>query len=182
MRKRAQTWKQTAWNVSLMMLAKQCMINAVGTNQKQILSLSNLKHNLINDPDLASVPPELLPRYSDTICSHWLRLHLIFQWIWKNFLHEMLFSTCGIYNRWRKIHRQFCIRDGKGFLSFLRLVGTSYIKKYASAFNATTPQSHYTELSEPNRHMSIKQQHINWLDDVRNNIWDRTQFEYGTKC
>ena len=65
----------------------------------------------------------------------------------------------------------------KGFLSFLRLVGTSYIKKYASAFNATTPQSHYTELSEPNRHMSIKQQHINWLDDVRNNIWDRTQFE-----
>ena len=109
------------------------MINAVGTNQKRILSLSNLKHNLINDPDLASVPPELLPRYSDTICSHWLRLHLIFQWIWKNFLHEMLFSTCGIYNRWRKIHRQFCIRDGKGFLSFLRLVGTSYIKKYASA-------------------------------------------------
>ena len=46
------------------------MINAVGTNQKRILSLSNLKHNLINDPDLASVPPAT--SYSDTICSHWL--------------------------------------------------------------------------------------------------------------
>ena len=56
MRKRAQTWKQTAWNVSLMMLAKQYMINAVGTNQKRILSLSNLKHNLINDQTLLVYP------------------------------------------------------------------------------------------------------------------------------
>ena len=42
-------------------------INAVGTNQKRILSLSNLKHNLINDPDLASVPPELLPQVIQTL-------------------------------------------------------------------------------------------------------------------
>ena len=62
-----------------------------------------------------------------------------------------------------------------GFLAFLILIGTVYFKKYASAFTAPTPQSHFNSFSDP--HIPVKAQHIKWLEDIRNNIWDRTQFE-----
>ena len=42
-------------------------------------------------------------------------------------------------------------------------------------------QSHYNafSLSESEGHISVKAQHIKWLENniIRNNIWDHTQFE-----
>jgi hypothetical protein len=42
-------------------------INITGSNHKRILSLSNLKYNLISDPDLSSVSPSLLPKIMQTL-------------------------------------------------------------------------------------------------------------------
>ena len=39
----------------------------INATQKRILSLSNLKHNLVNDPDLASISPSLLPQVLQTL-------------------------------------------------------------------------------------------------------------------
>ena len=56
-----------------------------------------------------------------------------------------------------------------GFLAFLRLIGTAYFKKHSSGFS-TTPDRH---VNNPNP----LQQHCSWLDDIRQTIWDRIQFE-----
>ena len=62
-----------------------------------------------------------------------------------------------------------------GFLAFLRLIGTVYYKKYASAFRRPTPQAHFNSFVQSDA--SVKALHIKWLDDIRNSIYDRTQFE-----
>ena len=64
-----------------------------------------------------------------------------------------------------------------GFLSFLRLIGTAYFKKYASAFSGSTPQAHFNVFLTQNRQASVKQHHFKWLENIRNSIWDRTEFE-----
>ena len=62
-----------------------------------------------------------------------------------------------------------------GFLAFLRLIGTVYYKKYASAFRRPTPQAHFNSFAQSDA--SVKALHIEWLDDIQNSIYDRTQFE-----
>lgn len=62
-----------------------------------------------------------------------------------------------------------------GFLAFLRLVGVVYFKKYALAFSSTTPVIHFNTFN--NHRTNPLEQHQKWLEDVRQNIWDRTLFE-----
>ena len=62
-----------------------------------------------------------------------------------------------------------------GFLAFLRLVGTVYFKRFATAFSGSSPQTlflKYIDASKP-----PLTQHSLWLEDIRQSIWDRTQFE-----
>ena len=59
-----------------------------------------------------------------------------------------------------------------GFLGFLQLVGTVYFIKHSSGFS-TTPDRHFNEFTDPNP----LQQHCSWLEDIRQTIWDRIQFE-----
>ena len=59
-----------------------------------------------------------------------------------------------------------------GFLAFLRLVGTVYFKTHSSG-SSTTPDKHFKKFTNPNP----LQQHCSWLDDIRQTIWDRVQFE-----
>ena len=159
-------------------------ISMAGSTQKRILSLPNLKYNLINDPDLSSISPTLLPQVLQT-------LYVVTGCDYISFfsgLGKTTLMKCSCQ------HAEFitggtnypgglsqCALDTDehemGFLSLLRLIGTAYFKRYASAFTATTPQSHYNAFSPLDGHVPIKQQHINWLEDIRNNIWDRTQFE-----
>ena len=62
-----------------------------------------------------------------------------------------------------------------GFLAFLRLVGSVYLKKHTSGFSTTAPASHFNKFNNPS--LTPLQQHHNWLEDIRQNIWDRVQFE-----
>ena len=59
-----------------------------------------------------------------------------------------------------------------GFLAFLRLVGTVYSQNILQAF----PDRHFNKFTDPNP----LQQHCSWLDDIRQTIWDRIQFEIET--
>jgi hypothetical protein len=60
-----------------------------------------------------------------------------------------------------------------GYLSFIRLIGTIYFKKHNTAFSTTTPETHFNSFQT----LSVKEQHLNWLNDIRQTIWPRTKFE-----
>ena len=55
-----------------------------------------------------------------------------------------------------------------GFLAFIRLVGTMYLKKYHSAMASLkgvyTPQQLFN--AQPNN-LSIKQQHVEWYNEIQ---------------
>ena len=61
------------------------------------------------------------------------------------------------------------------FLSFLRLVGVVYIKKHGSGFNGTSPEAYFNRCFVPS-HTAL-QNHKAWLENIRQCIWDRIQFE-----
>ena len=61
----------------------------------------------------------------------------------------------------------------KGFLAFLRLVGTVYYKKHASAFDFPSPATHFLQFSGSSPLIRHKQ----WIEDVRQNIADRSTFD-----
>ena len=62
-----------------------------------------------------------------------------------------------------------------GFLAFLRFVGVTYFKKHATAFSTNSPQTHFNSFKHPTK--THIQQHTEWIDDIRQNIWDCIQFE-----
>ena len=61
-----------------------------------------------------------------------------------------------------------------GFLSFLRLVGVVYMKKHASGFSKT-PEAYSNECSVQGETSMYNHQH--WLDNTRQCICDRIQYE-----
>ena len=63
----------------------------------------------------------------------------------------------------------------EGFISFLRLVGVVYMKKHISGFNGKTPEAYFNGFFKQGQFIS--KQHLHWLDDIRQCIWDCIQFE-----
>ena len=61
----------------------------------------------------------------------------------------------------------------QGFLAFLRLVGTIYYKKHASAFDYPSPATHFLQFVDP----TPLAHHTEWIDDVRQHIADRSMFD-----
>lgn len=61
-------------------------------------------------------------------------------------------------------------------LAFIKLVGCAYFKKHSNAFFGTTPQS----LFNVSAASSPTEQHIKWLDQIRQGIWDRITLENET--
>ena len=59
--------------------------------------------------------------------------------------------------------------------SQLRLIGTIYYKKHATAFETPTPATHFIKFAKPEK--TVQQQHTDWLEDIRQNIWDRIKYE-----
>ena len=63
-----------------------------------------------------------------------------------------------------------------GLQSFIRLVGCLYYTEHRGAFgNAATPSSLFHQLESPGKESAI--QHKEWLDTIRNEVWQRIYFE-----
>ena len=62
-----------------------------------------------------------------------------------------------------------------GYLSFLRLVGTVYYKKYNTGFETPNPVTHFNSFHQPDTTPVL--QHHQWMENIRQTIWDRVQFE-----
>ena len=146
-------------------------INTVGSQQKRILSLSNLKQDLMNDPDLCSLPGELLPQIFQTLyivtgCDY----TSFFSGIGKSTFMKYFFQFAEFITSGTAVPGTLadCSLQSDafktGFLAFLRLIGTVYYKKYSLAFTAPTPHSHFTSFAKTG--ISMKAQHVNWLEDI----------------
>ena len=62
-----------------------------------------------------------------------------------------------------------------GFLAFLRLIGTVYFKLHSTGFDSNSPATYYHSFSDLN--LTVQEQHSLWLDNIRQNIWDRVKIE-----
>ena len=62
-----------------------------------------------------------------------------------------------------------------GYLSFLRLVGVVYFKKHNTGFYTPDPVTHFISFNKAQ--LNPLEQHKKWLDDIRQKIWDRAEFE-----
>ena len=60
-----------------------------------------------------------------------------------------------------------------GFLAFLRLIGTVYFKKHATAFDTPSPANHFLKFSGT----TPQQQHKDWLEDIQQHAADRSTFD-----
>ena len=121
----------TTLDYHLSMVIRRFSLNVIGSTQKRILSLSNLKSNLTNDPDLSSIHSNQLPQIFQT-------LYVVTGSDYTSFfsgLGKVTFMKCFFQ------HAEF-ITSGTtypgslsdcsletntyelGFLAFLRLIGT----------------------------------------------------------
>ena len=84
------------------------------------------------------------------------------------------FSTHLLYlGQMQMAHFQIYVTIRRDFLTFVRLVGTVYFKKHASGFDTPSPSSHFLQFADTDPTV----QHIHWIDDIRQNIADRTTFD-----
>jgi len=85
---------------------------------------------------------------------------------------EMLHTLCNISIDTGNEH---------GFLAFLRLVGSTYYKKNATAFNESSPESHFKSLQAKAKSDQASKSpldvHSEWLEDIRQAVLDRINME-----
>ena len=143
----------------------------------KLLNLQSLSDALKRDPDLAHIPESAIPQTIQTL------------FVATGCDFVSFFSGLGKPNFFKVFmeHTQFILADHpKAFstsftssilhqqteetqLAFIRLVGCAYFKKHSNAFFGTTPQS----LFNGSAANSPTEQHIKWLDHLREGIWDK---------
>ena len=150
-------------------------ISMFSSQEHRYLSLKNLTTSLQGDPDLSSVPRDLLPKMLQTlfICtgcdyvsyfagfgkSTFLKVFFQHASFNNDVSQGTLASTCDTT-------RQL------GFLSFVRLIGTVYFKKHLSTFKYDCPRA----LLNSSNSDPISQ-HKQWLDCIRSTVWENIEFE-----
>ena len=147
------------------------------------LNLTEFVHALIRDPDLAGINPYILPHvlqmlfitsgcdyisfFSNIGKASFLRY--FFQYA--SFITSNKPETPGTLADTSLKEKTYEI----GFLAFIRLIGTIYFKKHATGFETSSPEACFHKFITHSQ--TIKEQHLNWLKDIKQNIWDRIQFE-----
>ncbi len=158
-------------------------LNPYSSKDLSYLHMTAFVTALSNDPDLSSVPSHTLPQVFQTIftatgCDYTSFFSGIGKATFLRYFYENAeFITSGKGNAPGTLadiglqHNTF----DKGVLVFLCFVGVVYFKKHASEFSTSTPTSHFNKLDTQG--LSPTQKHQQWLDDIRQHIWDRVQFE-----
>ena len=159
---------------------KDIMVRISMYNSRELcfLHLNSLLNALKNDPDLSSIQPNLLPKIMQALlvatgCDYTSYFSGIGKATFlRYFFQHSEFITSGRMN----VPGTLADTDIEtGFLSFLRLVGVVYMKKHASGFNGMSPQAYFNRFFIPAN--TPLQNHDTWLENIRQCIWDRVQFE-----
>ena len=159
-------------------------LHPLSSRELKYLDLPALLHALTNDPDLAGINPSILPRVLQTIfitsgCDY----ISFFSNIGKGTFLRYFFQYASFITANDNPNTPGTLSDTNleqdsyenGFLAFIRLIGTVYFKKYSTGFNTSSPAVHYQSFIRSDT--AIRDQHLNWLNNVRENIWHRIKFE-----
>ena len=154
-------------------------INPINSKEMKLVDLPALHKALKHDPDLAGLEPAKISRILQTL------------FVCTGCDYISFFSGLGkaTFLRYFFQHASFIIgakaegsladiqldtnNFARGFLAFLRLVGTVYYKKHTSAFQFPSPHTHFLQFSGSTPLVHHKQ----WIDDIRQNIADRSTFD-----
>ncbi len=155
-------------------------ISAINSREIRLLHLNHLVLALQNDPDLATINPRVLPQVLQTLyvtsgCDY----ISFFSGIGKATFLQYFFQHAAFISGDQQPEgtlENVSLDDDlfkQGFLAFVRLIGTIYFKKHATGFDTPSSVTHFRKFSDQNS----LQQHTAWLEDIRQNIWDRISFE-----
>ena len=156
-------------------------INTASSRELKFVNLTALNTAIQNDPDLATINPAILSKVLQTlyVCTGCDYISFFSQLGKATFLRYFFqyasFITGGEQPGTLADTQLNEQRFELGFLAFMRLIGTVYFKKHATGFDTPSPSAHFLQFQTPTT--SIKQQHMLWLDDIRQNIWYRIKFE-----
>ena len=146
----------------------------------RLLHLNGVLKSLEDDPDLALVPMPWPPKVLQTlfICTGCDYVSF-FAGIGKATFMRHFFENASFITSTQEVPGALADTASdvmkQGFLAFLRLIGTTYFKKHLAAFTHKTPRALYLSLSCSN--VTPDQQHRKWIDNIRDAIWGRVQFE-----
>ena len=156
-------------------------VSPMNSRELQFLNMSSLSKAFLHDPDLSNIITTDLPQVMQTlvVCTGCDYTSFFSQIGKATFLRYFYQYTAFITGR----ESQGTLADTgwegeaykNGFLAFLRLIGTIYFKKHATAFETPSPANHFQNFSAT--HTTIQQQHKDWLEDIQQNIADRITFE-----
>ena len=151
-------------------------ISMFSSQENRFLNLKSLCSAVRDDPDLACIPKDILPKllqmlFICTGCDYIsffsgfgksTFLKIFFQHA--EFISGMSVSTLA----------DTCSSNRHlGFLSFIRLVGTAYFKKYFASFKYSSPRALFNSKVS----CDSENQHKEWLDCIRCTVWECIEFE-----
>lgn len=157
-------------------------VSPMHCRELKLLNLTALVTAFEHDPDLAQIAPDILPKVFQTLyvvsgCDN----ISFFSKLSKASFHRYFYQYASYISSGQ--HYPGTLADTsfeqgvyeQGYLAFLRLIGTAYLKKHSTGFDTPSPITHFQAFSQPN--ISIQQQHYAWLDDISQNVWYRVKFE-----
>ena len=157
--------------------SKQVVIQVSPLNSTEVkyINISALHLALVNDPDLSCTESNSLPQIIQTlfVCTGCDYVSF-FTGLGKATFLRYFFQYASFISGANANGSLSDIRDyKKGFLAFMRLVGTVYFKKHASGFDTPSPSSHFLQFADTDPTV----QHMHWIDDICQNIAYRTTFD-----
>lgn len=156
-------------------------VSSLKLKEIKLIDLKALISALKNDPDLAALVPDNIPLimrtlYMCTGCDY----VSFFSGLGKATFMRYFFQFASfITGSDGSSLAHIGLQNGaymKGFLSFLRLVGTVYFKKHSTGFDTQSPSSHFLRYANAQDDTT---QHREWIDEIRQTISDRTTYDTG---
>ena len=136
----------------LQRLCKEVVVQVSPINSRELkyLHMTALSKALLNDPDLAHIEPRELFQVFQTLyvcsgCDYTSFFHQIGKATFlRHFFQHANFIT-GKDIEGKGTLAEIGNEYQKGFLAFLRLIGSVYFKKHATCFETPTPASHFAK-------------------------------------
>jgi hypothetical protein len=147
--------------------------------EHRILDMQALISAFHNDPELAHIPSMLQASVMQAlfVCTG-CDFISFFNGLGKASFLATLFEYCKfICANNEQLPGTLCDANSNGNLSFFRLVGSAYFRKYRAAFLPAyhSPATLYHSLKEDDH--SPLENHIAWLAMMRERIWSRIRYE-----
>ena len=145
--------------------------------EHQYLHVEKLRSVLNRDPDLAVVPENtrlklLQALFIATGCDY-----VSFAGLGKATFMKIAFQHCSFINADSDSCPGTLVDTGdtkdRGFLAFLRLVGTAYFKKNLPCFQYESPRVFYNSFTSSDKVL----QHKQWFESIRQTVWERIDDE-----